>query len=123
MKAYITWDHFGGAKVYFLSHIGTEHYIHYQVYCEGKTTWAQDKVDLANPNTLPPRATFDIPFVEAREFLVSLGEAVQVALANAHQFGPTNVDVLKGELKATKEHLEDMRRLVFEGLPEVDKLT
>lgn len=118
MKAYIIWDRFQGAKVYFMS----EPYqgkvmINRQVANEGKLVWEQEAVSITNPSMLPPVPTFEINFIEAREFLVSLGEACQTALKYADQFSPTHADVLQGELKATKEHLADMRRLVFDEVP------
>jgi len=49
--------------------------------------------------------TFSIPNISASEFMFALKEAVR-------EFEGNTPDLSQGELKATKYHLEDMRKIV-----------
>lgn len=51
--------------------------------------------------------TFSVPNISANEFMLALKEAIRAYEGNTPDFA-------QGELKATKAHLEDMRKLVFE---------
>jgi hypothetical protein len=53
--------------------------------------------------------TFLVPNIMSSEFMLALKDAIR-------EFEGSTPDFSQGELKATKSHLEDMRKLVFEGL-------
>ena len=53
------------------------------------------------------RPSFSIPYYNANEFMLALKEAIREYEGNTPDFA-------QGELKATKAHLEDMRKIVFE---------
>jgi len=54
--------------------------------------------------------TFSVPNISASEFMLALKEAIR-------EFEGNTPDFAQGELKATKYHLEDMRRVVFKENP------
>jgi hypothetical protein len=51
--------------------------------------------------------TFSVPNISSNEFMLALKEAIR-------EFEGSTPDFSQGELKATKYHLEDMRKLVLE---------
>lgn len=51
--------------------------------------------------------TFSVPNISADEFMRALKEAIR-------EYEGSTPDFAQGELKATKAHLEDMRKIVFE---------
>ena len=69
-----------------------------------------DKMEFKRvPENIETDPTFTIPGIIGKQFFEAMADAL-----HKNGFKPQAEVVMEGEMKATKNHLEDMRALVFE---------